>query len=172
MVVLDGVFYRVMADGRAFPAPGFARSPFAVVTFFDVDDSRVLQGCPCSFSKVIEMLETMISDRDACYAVRLEGEFQFVKTRSFQAQQRPYQKLDEVLKGDQSQQLLENVQGTLVGFWFPVYMGAINFPGFHFHFLSRDRKRGGHVLDFALAEGKLEMDLTTKFHVEWLPRYP
>lgn len=30
---------------------------------------------------------------------------------------------------------------------------AIAVPGFHLHFLSADRKRGGHVLDCALSTG-------------------
>jgi acetolactate decarboxylase len=35
----------------------------------------------------------------------------------------------------------------MVGFWFPRHMGGLNVPGYHFHFLTDDRTRGGHVLD-------------------------
>src|SRR3712207_3531500 len=35
MVALDGAFYQVKADGRAYPVDGEARTPFAVVTFFE-----------------------------------------------------------------------------------------------------------------------------------------
>jgi acetolactate decarboxylase len=42
---------------------------------------------------------------------------------------------------------LRNVQGTLVGFRLPQYLGDVNVAGYHFHFLRSDRKAGGHLLD-------------------------
>jgi acetolactate decarboxylase len=33
-------------------------------------------------------------------------------------------------------------------------------PGYHLHFLSADRKTGGHVLDFRVVKAKLEIDDT------------
>jgi acetolactate decarboxylase len=41
----------------------------------------------------------------------------------------------------------ENVIGTLVGFWSPRYASTLTVPGYHLHFLSNDRRMGGHVLD-------------------------
>jgi len=38
-------------------------------------------------------------------------------------------------------------EGTLVGLWSPGFAGSFSIPGYHFHFLSADRKRGGHVLE-------------------------
>ena len=34
-----------------------------------------------------------------------------------------------------------------MGFWNPSYVEGINVPGFHLHFLSRDRTRGGHLVE-------------------------
>jgi acetolactate decarboxylase len=39
-----------------------------------------------------------------------------------------------------------DVIGTLVGFWTPEYARALNVPGYHLHFLSSDRRQGGHLL--------------------------
>jgi len=39
----------------------------------------------------------------------------------------------------------ENISGTLVGFYCPDYIGNINAKGHHFHFISDDKKWGGHV---------------------------
>ena len=36
---------------------------------------------------------------------------------------------------------------SLVGVYFPDYMDGINMPGWHLHFLSEDRAKGGHVFD-------------------------
>jgi acetolactate decarboxylase len=34
----------------------------------------------------------------------------------------------------------------LVCLWSPRYSSSFSIPGYHFHFLSKDRTRGGHVL--------------------------
>ena len=39
-----------------------------------------------------------------------------------------------------------DMSGTLVGFWTPEYAKTLNVPGYHLHFLSADRTRGGHLL--------------------------
>lgn len=45
-------------------------------------------------------------------------------------------------------------QGWLVGFWCPPIVGSsLNVPGFHFHFLSYDKQRGGHLLQLEMEQG-------------------
>jgi acetolactate decarboxylase len=45
-------------------------------------------------------------------------------------------------------------EGLLVGFWCPSFVGSsLNVPGFHFHYLSADRQRGGHVLELQVQQG-------------------
>lgn len=39
-----------------------------------------------------------------------------------------------------------DVSGSLVGFWTPEYAKTLNVPGYHLHFLSADRRSGGHLL--------------------------
>ena len=47
-------------------------------------------------------------------------------------------------------------EGVLVGFWCPPFVGAsLNEPGFHFHFLSSDKQRGGHVLQVEVQQGAM-----------------
>src|SRR4028118_424870 len=48
MVALDGGFYQVKADGRAYEIEPRARTPFAVVTFFEPSISRTLAAPPAS----------------------------------------------------------------------------------------------------------------------------
>ncbi|HET9184774.1 MAG TPA: acetolactate decarboxylase, partial [Solirubrobacterales bacterium] len=40
-----------------------------------------------------------------------------------------------------------DVEGTMLGFRFPTYVEGIEVAGYHLHFISADRGRGGHVLD-------------------------
>ncbi len=85
------------------------------------------------------------------------------------AQKKPYPKLIKVLRSKQPFQLFERVKGTIVGFWFPRYMGGIRVFGYHFHFITEDRTRGGHVLNFKLVKGKIEIDHTPNIYVEIVP---
>jgi acetolactate decarboxylase len=59
------------------------------------------------------------------------------------------------------------VRGTLIGFRSPAFVKGINVPGYHLHFLADDRSSGGHVLDFEMSKGVLEID---SIH-DWLHLY-
>lgn len=88
-----------------------------------------------------------------------------MKTRSVPPQQKPYPPLAEVAK-TQPVFHLENVRGTLAGFRFPDFARGLNVPGFHLHFLTEDRRAGGHVLDLVLERGELAIDASAQFHLE------
>lgn len=66
---------------------------------------------------------------------------------------------------------LENVSGTIVGFRVPGYLEGVNVPGYHMHFLTTDRKAGGHVLAFRANRLRVAADVSTTVHVD-LPRDP
>lgn len=166
MIALDGRFYQLNVDGEAQPVSDQMKTPFAVVTFFETDESLSIEDGPFSFSSTRKSIDALRTNKKIFYAIRIDGEFEFVKTRSFMAQEKPYPKLLKVLRSKQLFQRFESVKGTIVGFWFPKYMGGIRVFGYHFHFITEDRTRGGHVLDFRLVKGKIEIDRTPQIHVE------
>ncbi len=49
------------------------------------------------------------------------------------------------------------VRGVIAGFRTPVYEKGISVPGCHVHFIDDDRTGGGHVLDFKLKSGVIEI---------------
>jgi len=55
------------------------------------------------------------------------------------------------------------VQGTIVGFRCPPYVKGVNVAGYHLHFISSDRNRGGHILSFEISEGKCELEVLNHF---------
>ena len=55
------------------------------------------------------------------------------------------------------------LKGTIVGFRAPQFAKAITVPGYHLHFLSEDFQAGGHVLDFSMMSGTVEVDLCNRF---------
>lgn len=56
--------------------------------------------------------------------------------------------------------------GTIVGFRCPAFVKGVNVPGYHLHFISDDRRQGGHVLAFTLAEGSAELMTLSALHLD------
>jgi acetolactate decarboxylase len=167
MIALDGDFYQVKADGRAYLVGKQMRSPFAVVTFFEPNLSRVL-ATPMDFEAFGAYLDRLVGGETSCYAVRVDGHFDYVKTRSVPRQRKPYPPLAEVVKSQPTFELY-SVWGSLLGFRFPHYAQGINVAGNHFHFITADRNAGGHVLQFRLARGELRVDSEADLRLELPP---
>jgi acetolactate decarboxylase len=167
MIALDGGFYQVKADGQAYAVDRELRTPFAVVTFFEASLSRTIQ-MPMDFEEFGTYLDRLIGDKTPCYAVRLDGYFEYVKTRSVPRQRKPYPPLAEVVKSQLTFEL-HDVGGSLLGFRYPRYAQGINVAGYHFHFITADRSAGGHVLEFRLARGELRVDREADLRLELPP---
>ncbi len=158
MIELDGTFYQVKSDGNVEVVPDSAKTPFATVTFFQSDRSFVLKK-NLSCEELEEYIETLFPTRNIFYAVKIEGRFGSVKTRSVPKQKKPYPPLTEVVKAESIFEL-ENVEGTIVGFWMPDYTAGITPTGFHFHFITDSREAGGHVLDCITNAVNIDIDDT------------
>jgi acetolactate decarboxylase len=74
------------------------------------------------------------------------------------AQERPYRPLPEVAKS-QSVWRHERLRGTLVGIRSPQWTAGIAVPGYHWHFLSTDRRVGGHLLECTFRAGTIRYDI-------------
>jgi len=145
MVVLDGVVFHIGVDGTATPAPDDMKTPFAVVTFFTPDQTfHAAQASNLDTLK--EILTALMPSANRFYAIRVDGRFTYLKTRSVPRQSPPYPPLAETLRHQQVTEF-HDTEGTLVGFYCPPFAEGFNVPGYHFHFITGDRKRGGHVLE-------------------------
>jgi acetolactate decarboxylase len=80
----------------------------------------------------------------------------------------PYRGLAEVIS-DQHVFDLADVEGTMVGFRFPDYSEGIEVSGYHLHFITADRTRGGHVLECHPTRAVARIDASTDLHVELPP---
>ena len=83
-------------------------------------------------------------------------------------QEPPYRPLTEVV-ADQHVFELADVEGTMLGFRFPAYVEGIEVGGYHLHFISADRSRGGHVLDSRARGLRVRLDPSNDLHVELPP---
>jgi len=144
MVVLDGVCYRVTSDGMVSTVEEDRLIPYAVVTRFTPEFAMGSQKIK-SFSELVAVCDALRSSENVFYAFRVEGTFAFVKTRVMKAV--PHGTGLKAASSGQEEFTFEDQEGTLAGLWSPGFAGSFSVPGYHFHFLSADRKRGGHVLE-------------------------
>lgn len=163
MIELDGEFYQVKADGVAYPVADTMKTPFASVTFFQADKSQAINE-DTNFQQLQELIDSMIDNENIFYAVKVTGSFKYVKTRSVPGQQKPYPPLAEVTKNQPTFEF-DDVDGTLAGFLCPAYVEGLNVPGYHLHFLNAAKNAGGHLLDFIMASGQVEIDATPNFYM-------
>jgi acetolactate decarboxylase len=163
MIELEGKFYQVKADGVAYPVADIMKTPFASVTYFEADKSQAVKE-EINFPQLQNRIDSMIGNKNIFYAIKVSGDFKYVKTRSVPGQQKPYPPLAEVTKNQPTFEF-NNVKGTLVGFWCPSYVNGMNVPGYHVHFLNDDKNAGGHLLDFTMESGQIEIDATPNFYM-------
>lgn len=164
MLLLNGEFYQVKADGSVHSIPDDAKTPFAVVTFFKPDKKLSLPR----IDKPKELIDAVNqqTDEDSILAIRVNADFEHVNARSIPRQEKPYPGLEEALKS-QVQFQLKNVRGTLVGYRFPKYMDGVNAPGYHFHFITEDKKAGGHAWDCSAKDVTVEIDVISDFSLRF-----
>jgi len=161
MIVLDGKIYQALADGTLRSADLNDTAPFAAVTFFDEDGHIDLADHRFeSLSTLDEKLDELLPHRNFPYALRLEGDFAAITLRSVPAQSPPFQPLVDVVAHQVTWQH-QNVRGVLVGLRCPAWVGKLNVPGYHWHFLNDDRTLGGHVLACELRSAVLRYDECT-----------
>ena len=60
----------------------------------------------------------------------------------------------------------DNIAGTVVGLYCPDYMSGLNAAGWHLHFISSDKTKGGHVLDVDINSAKLSIDPTQGYNMQ------
>jgi len=159
MIVLDGKVYQALADQTIRAAPPTDTSPFAAVKFFRAD-GRLVDLSAASLTDLDDQLDHLLPRRNSPYAIRVDGQFARLTLRSVPAQKPPYEPLVDVVK-HQATWHTEHVRGTLIGLRCPNWIGTLNVAGYHWHFLSDDRKVGGHVLDCAFNSALLRYDECT-----------
>lgn len=149
MVMLDGEIYQISGTGQVHRVDERALTPFACVTFYRPLSRDRLER-PMSHADFQVWLEGLLPSPNIFYAVRIEGRFSYLKVRSVPKQE-SYRPLVEVA---QEQTVFEHtdMEGTLAGFFTPGFLGSISVPGWHLHFLSKDRRHGGHLLECRPAE--------------------
>lgn len=168
MIAIDGEFFRADVDGKVTPVDPSERTPFAVVTRFEPTVDERLSGEGRTHEELLACLDGLVPAGASSCAIRLDGRLELVRARSVPRQEPPYRLLTEVVAAQHVFEL-RDVEGTMLGFRFPDYAEGIEVAGYHLHFVSADRSRGGHVLDSRSGDLRVRLDPSDDLHVELPP---
>ena len=148
LVMLDGKAYRVKEDGTISEGKDDDEVVYADACFFKSDKAVGLDSFT-NYTSLRNQLNRQLPTANHFYAFTIQGVFDSVTLGGLHKQSPPFkQGLDElipqrpVFKG-------KNVAGTMVGFFCPQFIGDINAAAYHFHFISDDKKLGGHVMEIS-----------------------
>jgi len=162
MVVLDGRVYQVHGTGIVSEAAPDAGAPFAVVTRFSPQIET--EASPIAgFKDLEECCDRYRKSGNVFYAIRLDGRFKQVRTRAVNPPQQGTRLVDAAKV--QSEFSFTDIEGSVVGLWSPGFSSAFSVAGYHFHFISDDRRHGGHLLDLQAGRLRLRVEALTDFHL-------
>ena len=173
MIVVDGHCYRADETGAVTEADGNTGVPFSSVTFFS-ESRRCETGNADSIDKLKEWLDLRIEENfglNSMHVVRIDGRFDRVSARSESGYRAHHVTLKDALSETQRDFFFDDIEGTLVCVYYPDYMDGINASGWHLHFISEDRKKGGHVFDLSMVSGTAYFDRITNIEIT-LPHEP
>lgn len=171
MIIVDGTVYQARYDGTVSVADDSLTVPFANITHFDSDITVPLKQVK-SMEDLTEQITKAITPHglNHIYAVRIDiPQCDSVLFRSELPQQKPYRPLAEVLQNDQREFSCQGIGGTIVALYFPDFFDKHNSPGWHCHFISDDKSKGGHMFNIAISkEVEAHVDATPYYNL-YLP---
>lgn len=164
LVIIDGEAYHFPSNGKLRKVHGSDIVPFTMVTRFQPTFTKTLPSL--TFGLLQQELSPLLPSKQNCFlSVRIEALFQHIVCRVIACQTVPHESLGELAKR-QHMHNMDNMQGTLFGFWSPAFSGGFSVPGFHLHFLSEDRSQGGHVIGFEAQNIQLEAAVIGEYQIE------
>jgi acetolactate decarboxylase len=163
MVILDGVCYHLRSDGSVTVAEDSDRTPFAAVTYFHPQRELPVETTTTRDALTAQVDEALESENVGA-SVRISGTFESVRTRTVGEQKEPYPPLVDAT-ASQAENTITHVTGTIAGYRTPQFEDEISVAGYHLHFIDDSHRHGGHVLDFVLSSGKVEISPISELHL-------
>ena len=171
LTVLEGQFIRARADGSVREADDEDELCFAQLCFFEAEDTwNVSQSTDQAGFE--QLFHAKIASVNAYWAFHIQGVFSAVVATAPPPLSQPFPPFSEATMLRHSFQGAD-VTGSMIGLFSPIFTGQIGIPGFHYHWISDDRKLSGHVTAFTISnasvqtmrvEGQvLELPLTAEF---------
>jgi acetolactate decarboxylase len=158
VVGVDGKFYLCGPYGDVASMSSTDGVPYLTAVKFKPDITFEVKDVSNSEELFAKIDKTLDKGPNVFYAIRIDGAFNWVKARSEDFMETPVP-LTEWVKAHQHVFTWKDIKGTMVAFRCPDYVNGIGVGGYHTHFISEDRKFGGHVFDFDTKEAKVQVEV-------------
>lgn len=157
LIVLDGKAYQAKgSDGRVevVEVPEDVKVPYAAVV---PHEAEVIfkQRFEMSDKELEKRIESYYDGVNLFRSIKITGHFARMHVRMI-PKSTSDRKFAEVAT-HQPEYTQDNVSGTIVGIWTPEMFHGVSVAGYHLHFISADHTFGGHVMDFVISEGIVEV---------------
>jgi len=164
LLLLDGKVYQLQAEGKIRVAEADDQIPYAAATHFRSQKTVTVDlESKDSIDAVLEKYNDHASNLFMSY--RVEGRFSRLKCRTVKGQEYDGQPLSELGK-NQFVAEYQDVEGTIVGFRSPSAWQGFFVAGEHMHFIDKERKFGGHVLELEAQEIVMGIATVNNLHIE------
>lgn len=163
MVIFDGDVFQVLTNGNINNMPPQVLSPFVVTKFFNADTSFNIPYT-ITLDSLKSILLPLVENKNIPLAIKIKSSFETLKSRSIEKVSDESVSLSEIV-ANQTEFDFANVEGNLIGFWYPDYFDGVNFPGFHLHVLLNNFAGGGHLLNCTFKNAVIEIDYASGVNV-------
>jgi acetolactate decarboxylase len=163
-ILIDGIFYK-SNDCKIEIAHDNEKVCWAALTKFNPNKHFELLSQDYDQTKKT-LKEQHFQSLNLPIAFSISGIFDRISLCSVSKQEKPYKKIEEVIAETESH-LFHNLEGIAFGYYAPPYLRHLKATRFHLHFVDKDRKIGGHVLDFSFQKAQITLETLTQFHVEF-----
>ena len=163
MIILDSVPWQLRVDGSVTRASLDQLTPFATVTNFVPSISEEIKG-PLTRAELSELVDHLGVSANYLYGLRITGDFEWITTRTVRRQKRPFPPMSQTTS-DEPVVRQTQTSGVMAGFRTPLFEQGINVAGCHVHYVNNEHTHGGHVVDFVMNSGLIEVCLGTDLRV-------
>ncbi|WZH35750.1 MAG: acetolactate decarboxylase [Microbacterium enclense] len=163
VVVVDGEFFECTADGPPRRMQDDEGLPFVDLCPFGEPAAQAVADLDGTALDAV--IASSLVSRNLFHAIRLDGIVSRVRTRVTRRQEPPFRPLAEVA-AEQIETVSHDVRGAIVGFWMPRIYQGVTVAGLHLHFLSDDRRIGGHVLEIDVQDAVLRVSPYARFALQ------
>jgi acetolactate decarboxylase len=164
LVLSEGECYKVTSDSKVHKISDSEKIPFAAICTY-IPDTVIRINRAVNLKKLENYIDSVVVKTNLIYAYKVSGRFDTIVIRSVPKQEKPYKRLIEVYKM-QGIYTFTNQEGILFGYKFPEYLKDVNMDNYHFHFLSSDKSKGGHLLNCTLTSGEVSVAYVRNFTLQ------
>lgn len=156
----------IILDGKAYQAKGSGKEPEVIEVSSDVKvpyAAVIFHQAEVIFKQRFEMTHKELQARIESYydgenlfrSIKIHGHFAQMHVRMIPKSNSDRKFAD--VASHQPEFTRENITGTILGFWTPEIFHGVSVAGYHLHFISDDHRFGGHVLDYVITQGTIEV---------------